>query len=68
MHRLVPERVSSSLVLMPRQLKQALLLAADAGLLVFAAWAAYSLRLGGGFAPNRSRLLLMAAAPLLAGR
>lgn len=59
-------RLSRALTDMSRGRKQALLLMADAVLLVFAVWAAYSLRLGEGFVPNRLQLLLMLAAPVLA--
>ncbi|MBK7953295.1 MAG: polysaccharide biosynthesis protein [Candidatus Accumulibacter sp.] len=66
MRRLVPEHVSSYLILLPRLGKQGLMLLADAAMLMFAAWAAYSLRLGEWFSPNRAQMLLMAIAPLLA--
>lgn len=66
MHRRVSEHISNYLVGVPRPAKQGLMLAADAVLLVFAVWAAYSLRLGEGFVPNRSQQLLMVAAPVLA--
>ena len=66
MHRLVPEHISSVLILLPRRGKQGLMLLADALLLIFAVWASYALRLGEWFVPNRSQLVLMAVAPLLA--
>lgn len=66
MPRLIPEHISSALILLPRHGKQGLMLLADALLLVFAVWASYALRLGEWFIPNRSQLVLMAVAPLLA--
>jgi FlaA1/EpsC-like NDP-sugar epimerase len=66
MNRIVPESFSSYLEQMPRPAKQLLMLVSDSVLLVFAVWAAYSLRLGEGFVPNWSQLLLMLAAPVLA--
>ncbi len=66
MHRLVPERLTRRLVGLPRPAKQVLMLAADGTLLVFAVWAAYSVRLGELFVPGRAQLLLMLAAPFLA--
>jgi FlaA1/EpsC-like NDP-sugar epimerase len=66
MHRFVPERFSTYLALTPRSVKQTLMLGADAVLLVFAVWAAYSLRFGDWFVPNRSQMLLMATASVLA--
>ncbi|MBE2258272.1 MAG: polysaccharide biosynthesis protein [Rhodobacteraceae bacterium] len=62
----VPDRLSSYLVLMGRPTKQGLMLLADALMLVFAVWAAYAARLGEWFVPNRSQVLLMVIAPLLA--
>jgi FlaA1/EpsC-like NDP-sugar epimerase len=62
----VPDRVSKHLVLMARPTKQALMLVADALLLAFAVWVAYVIRLGEWFVPNRSQVLLMIVAPLLA--
>ncbi len=55
-----------ALVRLPRPAKQALMVAGDAVLLAGAVWAAYALRLGEWFLPNRAQLLLMLAAPLLA--
>ncbi|MBL8395861.1 MAG: polysaccharide biosynthesis protein [Candidatus Accumulibacter sp.] len=66
MHRLVPTHISSYLVVLPRPAKQGLMLLADTLLLIFAAWAAYALRLGEWYVPNRAQLLLMIIAPLLA--
>ena len=54
------------LVRLPRGFKQGLMLAMDALLLMGAVWAAYVLRLGEWFVPNRGQLLLMLAAPLVA--
>ena len=42
------------------------MLLADAGLLIFAVWSAYSLRMGVWFVPSLSQLLLISVAPLLA--
>jgi FlaA1/EpsC-like NDP-sugar epimerase len=42
------------------------MLVTDAILLVFAVWAAYSVRLGEWYSPNWSQMLLMAVAPVLA--
>jgi FlaA1/EpsC-like NDP-sugar epimerase len=64
--RRFPERISRHLVLMTRSLKQSLMLLADVALLVFAVWVAYALRLGEWFVPNRSQMLLMVVAPVLA--
>ncbi len=54
------------LVRLPRGFKQGLMLAMDALLLMGAVWAAYVLRLGEWFVPNRGQLWLMLAAPLVA--
>ncbi|MDE2211417.1 MAG: polysaccharide biosynthesis protein [Betaproteobacteria bacterium] len=54
------------LLRLPRPAKQGLMLAVDAGLLVGSVWAAYALRLGEWFLPNRAQLLLMLAAPAIA--
>jgi len=62
MHRLF----RSSLVGMSRQSKQLLMLAVDSVLLVFSVWAAYSMRLGIVFVPNKGQILLMLLAPVLA--
>ena len=66
MQRFFPERFSNFLVLMTRPTKQGLMLLADALLLLFAVWAAYSVRLGEWYLPNWSQVLLMAVAPVLA--
>jgi FlaA1/EpsC-like NDP-sugar epimerase len=66
MRKLLPERLSNALIDMPRRNKQALLLAGDAVLLIASLWAAYALRLGEIFQPNRPQLVLMVIAPLLA--
>lgn len=54
------------LATMPRAFKQGTLLTIDITLLLFAAWAAYAIRLGEWFIPNFWQALLMAIAPLLA--
>ncbi|MDE1989267.1 MAG: polysaccharide biosynthesis protein [Betaproteobacteria bacterium] len=54
------------LLRLPRPAKQGLMLAVDAVLLVGSVWAAYALRLGEWFLPNRAQLLLMLAAPAIA--
>ncbi|MBU6505567.1 MAG: polysaccharide biosynthesis protein [Betaproteobacteria bacterium] len=54
------------LLRLPRPAKQGLMLVVDAGLLVGSVWAAYALRLGEWFLPNRAQLLLMLAAPAIA--
>ncbi|MDE2354643.1 MAG: polysaccharide biosynthesis protein, partial [Betaproteobacteria bacterium] len=58
--------LSRLLLRLPRPAKQGLMLAVDAGLLVGSVWAAYALRLGEWFLPNRAQLLLMLAAPAIA--
>ncbi|HCZ16683.1 MAG TPA: nucleoside-diphosphate sugar epimerase/dehydratase [Accumulibacter sp.] len=62
----LPAGISSYLVLMTRPTKQGLMLLADALVLAFAVWAAYAVRLGEWFVPNRSQVLLMVVAPILA--
>jgi FlaA1/EpsC-like NDP-sugar epimerase len=62
----VPPVLTDQLIRMSRPAKQALMLLADFCLLVFAAWAAYSLRLGVVFLPNPEQARLIAVAPLLA--
>jgi len=42
------------------------MLLTDVGLMMFAGWAAYSIRLGSVFVPNGGQILLLVAAPLLA--
>lgn len=59
------EGVFASLVTMSRPAKMGLMLAVDAALLFFAAWAAYTLRFGYLFKPNAYQTLLMLAAPVL---
>lgn len=54
------------LATMPRGFKQGTLLAIDIALLLFAAWAAYAIRLGEWFVPNLRQVLLIAIAPMLA--
>lgn len=49
-----------------RPAKQAIMVVADCCLLIFAVWAAYTLRLGQAFEPNTRQCLLMLVAPLLA--
>jgi FlaA1/EpsC-like NDP-sugar epimerase len=49
-----------------RARKQALMVAVDVLLLLFAGWAAYVLRLGELFVPNSRQALLLLAAPVLA--
>jgi len=58
--------MAGHMVLLTRPLTQTLLLASDTALLVFALWAAYTLRLGEFFIPNGKQVALMACAPLLA--
>jgi FlaA1/EpsC-like NDP-sugar epimerase len=65
-HRFLRERIPNYLVVMTRPIKQMLMLVTDAVLLVFAVWAAYSVRLGEWYLPNWSQMLLMAVAPVLA--
>jgi FlaA1/EpsC-like NDP-sugar epimerase len=48
-----------------RTRKQVLMMAADAAVLFFAVWAAYSLRFGVWFSPSLEQLLLMVAAPVI---
>lgn len=50
----------------PRIYKQWVMAVADTVLLMFAVWAAYSLRLAVWFVPSESQLMLMLAAPVLA--
>ena len=54
------------LATLPRVIKQGVMLVIDIQLLLFAAWAAYALRLGEWFVPNERQLLLILVAPLLA--
>lgn len=58
--------MSELLTRMPRSLKQGLMLAVDILALMFAVWAAYALRLGEWFVPNRGQMILMLAAPAIA--
>jgi FlaA1/EpsC-like NDP-sugar epimerase len=62
----MPELLTHHLVSLPRAWKQGLLLVADVAVLSLSIWAAYSLRLGEFFMPNRQQFMLMAAAPILA--
>ena len=57
---------AETLLRMPRFLKQGLMLAVDIVALMFAVWAAYALRLGEWFVPNRGQMILMLAAPSIA--
>lgn len=66
MHKRLSMSFSSLLTNLGRPAKQALILATDTVLLIFAVWAAYSLRLGEFFQPNLRQMLLMVTAPLLA--
>ncbi|WP_018604585.1 polysaccharide biosynthesis protein [Uliginosibacterium gangwonense] len=54
------------LIGLSRSAKQSLMVAVDCTLLIFAVWAAYSLRLGYFFEPNTRQFLLMLVAPLFA--
>lgn len=51
---------------MPRALKHGAMLVIDVVLLLFAAWAAYAIRLGEWFVPNLQQGVMMGIAPLLA--
>lgn len=62
----MPERLPSKLTGLPRLHKQALMAATDILLLLFAAWAAYALRLGEVFLPGSRQTWLILAAPLVA--
>ncbi|MDA8094315.1 MAG: nucleoside-diphosphate sugar epimerase/dehydratase [Betaproteobacteria bacterium] len=59
-------RLSMNLIEMTRRRKQMLMLAVDTVLLLFAAWAAYSLRFGVPYDPSLSQVLIMLMAPVLA--
>lgn len=59
-------RFSLNLIGMPRQGKQLLMLAVDTCLLLFAIWAAFSLRFSLPYLPNRGQLLIITMAPVLA--
>lgn len=61
----MPERVAKRLVRMGPEGKTLLLVVADFGLLLFAAWAAYSLRLGELFVPSARQMFLVGVAPVL---
>ncbi|MWV55104.1 polysaccharide biosynthesis protein, partial [Chlorobium phaeovibrioides] len=58
-------RLSRRLTGMERSLKQGVMMAVDGVSLLFAVWAAYSLRLGVWFMPSVEQLWLMVAAPAL---
>lgn len=60
------EQFGDRLSHLPRPLKQAVMVCADVGSLLLAAWGAYALRLGVWFQPNGRQQLLIVAAPLLA--
>jgi FlaA1/EpsC-like NDP-sugar epimerase len=62
----MPKKISAKLAGLPRLQKQAIMAGTDMALLVFAAWAAYSLRFGSAFMPTPRQGLLLLAAPLLA--
>jgi hypothetical protein len=57
------ERLGDRLGHLPRPVKQAVMMLADVGLLLAAAWGAYALRLGTWFEPNGRQCVLIAAAP-----
>lgn len=63
---MLPEYIGRHIVHLSRPLKQALMLAGDICLLTFAVWAAYALRFGEWFLPNREQAFLMLVAPLIA--
>ncbi len=66
MHRRIFVLISSLLTGLDRTLKQGVMMAVDGILLAFAAWMAYSLRLGVFFLPNAHQTWLILLAPLLA--
>ncbi len=63
---MLPEYIGRHIVHLSRPLKQALMLTGDVVLLAFSVWAAYALRFGEWFVPNREQAFLMLVAPLIA--
>lgn len=63
---MLPEYIGRHIVHLSRPLKQALMLTGDIVLLAFSVWAAYALRFGEWFVPNREQAFLMLIAPLIA--
>jgi len=66
MPKLISIIQAKKLVAMSRPIKQGLMLLTDISLLIFAAWAAYCLRLGEMFVPNLGQFILIVAAPVIA--
>ncbi len=62
----VPWKLSDRLVNLNRSGKQAVMVATDVVLLLFAMWCAYSMRFGRVFVPSWTQVALIAAAPAIA--
>lgn len=58
--------IRKTILAQPRPVKQAILVILDFGMLLFAVWAAYSLRLNTFQTPNGLELLVMFSAPIVA--